>query len=537
MRWSLSTALLLLPSTLAFEFPFNLANFFKPTNIVGAITHTEHVPASTTPRIAIIGAGAGGSSAAFWIFQAKNRFGIDVKVDVYESRNYIGGRSTVVYPYDNTSLPELELGASIFVEANKNLWRASNEFNLTRRNFQNENMDYETGIWDGETFLLSFKGGWWDTAKLLWRYGFLSPKRTETFVRNMIDTFLSLYTKDAPKWDSMSTLASALGWTELLNSTTSTYLVSQGISEKYVNEVVEAATRVNYGQNADYIHALEGACSMAATGATGIAGGNFQIFEKFLNASGANVYLDTHVTSVTSESSSSSPWSVRTDLGTQDYKAIILAAPLHSTGIKLPSHLSEQIPEQPYIHLHVTLLSTTSPMPNPAYFGLSTSSQVPRMILTSNQGAREGRTKPEFNSLSYHGLVREGEWAVKIFSDNVLSDEWLNTMFQGQVGWVHRKEWDAYPKLPPTTEFPPVKLDQGFYYVNAFEPFISTMETETIASRNVVDLLLHDEFDSGLCGARTIDVESDIQLSQQQVFQNTNTNTSKNPDFILGWDC
>ena len=34
---------------------------------------------------------------------------------------------------------------------------------------------------------------------------------------------------------------------------------------------------------------------MAATGATGIAGGNYQIFERFIVESGANVYLDTPV--------------------------------------------------------------------------------------------------------------------------------------------------------------------------------------------------------------------------------------------------
>ena len=48
-------------------------------------------------------------------------------------------------------------------------------------------------------------------------------------------------------------------------------------------------------QNADYIHALEGGASMAATGASGIAGGNYQIFERFIAESGANVYLDTPV--------------------------------------------------------------------------------------------------------------------------------------------------------------------------------------------------------------------------------------------------
>jgi hypothetical protein len=40
---------------------------------------------------------------------------------------------------------------------------------------------------------------------------------------------------------------------------------------------------------------LEGAASLAATSASGIQGGNFQIFENFLNRSGAKVYLNTPV--------------------------------------------------------------------------------------------------------------------------------------------------------------------------------------------------------------------------------------------------
>lgn len=62
------------------------------------------------------------------------------------------------------------------------------------------------------------------------------------------------------------------------------------------------------------------------------------------------------------------------------------------------------------------------------------------------------------------------QWVVKIFSKKPLSDKWLSEMFSGSVGWVLRKEWDAYPVLPPATEFPPVKLAEGLYYVNAFEP-------------------------------------------------------------------
>lgn len=62
------------------------------------------------------------------------------------------------------------------------------------------------------------------------------------------------------------------------------------------------------------------------------------------------------------------------------------------------------------------------------------------MMLTTYEGVRHNGKEPEFNSLSYHGLVRPGEWAVKIFSKQRISDQWLHEVFNGQVGWVFRKE-------------------------------------------------------------------------------------------------
>ena len=62
------------------------------------------------------------------------------------------------------------------------------------------------------------------------------------------------------------------------------------------------------------------------------------------------------------------------------------------------------------------------------------------MIVTTNEAKRAGGVGPEFNSISYHGLVREGEWAVKIFSDHELSDAWLHEMFPDKIGWIYRKE-------------------------------------------------------------------------------------------------
>lgn len=63
-------------------------------------------------------------------------------------------------------------------------------------------------------------------------------------------------------------------------------------------------------------------------------------------------------------------------------------------------------------------------------------------MLTTAVRAREGGKEPEFNSLSYHGPVVSGrnEQVVKIFSKERLEDDWLQTMFEGQVDWVFRKE-------------------------------------------------------------------------------------------------
>jgi prenylcysteine oxidase / farnesylcysteine lyase len=130
---------------------------------------------------------------------------------------------------------------------------------------------------------------------------------------------------------------------------------------------------------------------------------------------------------------------------------VIVAAPYHTSRISLADNLSSFIPPQPYIHLHVTLLTTTAATPNPEYFGYKPGASVPTTILTSFEGARQGGNASEFNSVTYHGHAKFAknethdtektkEWIVKIFSMERISDEWLANMFQNQIGWVFRKE-------------------------------------------------------------------------------------------------
>lgn len=67
-------------------------------------------------------------------------------------------------------------------------------------------------------------------------------------VKNLISRSLGLYTSESPRWDDVADLASQYEWAEMANSTCIDYFVANGISGLFTREMVDAATRVNYGQ-------------------------------------------------------------------------------------------------------------------------------------------------------------------------------------------------------------------------------------------------------------------------------------------------
>ncbi|KAG8873326.1 hypothetical protein FRB97_006832 [Tulasnella sp. 331] len=496
-----------------------------------------------TVKIAIIGAGAGGSSAAYWVSLAQSRYGLDVEVDLFEKDSYIGGRSTVVFPYYDEELPGQELGASIFVPVNKNLMRAVKEFNLTLVDLQDEDDDF--GLWDGQQFVVTYRGSLMDKARMLWRYGF-APSRSSkmhvhihpsSYVQKMTAQLLEAYTPHVAMWPSVKALSSAVGLTNFTLVTALEFFTKQGVSEKWVTEMIEAATRVNYAQDITAISGLGGAVSMAANGASQVKGGNFQMFERFLEHSKAKVHLNNTITHLTKTTASGKhpKWTISgpdTLAKSTTYDHVILAAPLHLSGIKVESDTfsASSFPKVDYVHLHVTILSSTSSRPNPARFGVDSVADVPRFILTTAEGTRNGGQAPEFQSISrYNTFEINGrkENIFKIFSLEERSDEWLDETFGADtIGWVHRKEWDSYPKLVPRNEYPPIKADQGLWYVNGMEAWISTMETEVLSARNVVDNLLVEAFGKGICPPAAKNAQPKLGKS-----------VAVDGDKVYGWDC
>jgi prenylcysteine oxidase/farnesylcysteine lyase len=382
-------------------------------------------------------------------------------------------------------------------------------------------------IYDGSTFVYSGTEscGYICGIKMWWRYG-RSPLKVSSLVSQVVADFNRIYSNEfvrAGPYDSIEEFARAA---ELHNASSMTgldYFGTAGISELFTREIIGAAVRVNYGQNVDRIHSLGAMVSLAAQGARSVIGGNKRIFQQFAERSGCKVRLGTKVVKVvkldagfvngggtrvgnqveSSDGSSStrggrgSPWIVKAESAgdgptSEVFDSIIIAAPFKLSGIEIHNSLaSKAIPHQDYVHLHVTFVITNATSPSSSYF--NTTASIPTSIF-STFSTTTSAPKPIFNSLNYlkrllpattaRFSLSGDAYVVKLFSASELDDEIISSLFGGgsNVARIQRKNWNAYPILDPVSQEKPlgrVRIDDaGLYYINAFEPLISTMETE-----------------------------------------------------------
>lgn len=59
------------------------------------------------------------------------------------------------------------------------------------------------------------------------------------------------------------------------------------------------------------------------------------------------------------------------------------------------------------------------------------------------------------------------------------------------------------------------------------------METETVSSRNVVDLMLNDEFGASICGRSIAATEHEEQSAEKVL----SVSQDAAEDYAYGWDC
>jgi prenylcysteine oxidase / farnesylcysteine lyase len=500
---------------------------------------TSNVPSTArSHRVAVIGAGAGGSSTAYHLHQFAANSSIPLDITIFESSPLIGGRTTTVNALDDPRYPT-ELGASIFASVNHILVNAAAEFGLNSLQHDANRpkaTKYEIGIWDGREFVFKSTNddlNWTDMIKLFWRYG-LAPLKTQRLMKSTVARFLKLYEEPLFPWKSLTEAALLVGLLDVTVVPGKHFLKSNGIGERFGREIIQASTRVNYGQNLGLIHGLETMVCMATDGASAIEGGNWRIFEGMVERSHAEVSFNTSVEEIIRLEDGGYKLKASTTLGTAEqgvaktdiFDTVILAAPLQFSGLKISPPLPNSPDEIPYVTLYVTLLTSPHRL-SPKFFSTDTSpppdqdhDAIPEMVLTT----LPPNLDPDLSS-SPRGVGPTNFWSVstlrhvevngstqylyKIFSPNPLDgtflsqlldfphnpaeedDDTVQAISRADVSWSHEKKWHSYPYEYPRVTFEALDLDSaGLWYTSGIESFISTMETSALMGKNVARLVV-----------------------------------------------
>ena len=385
------------------------------------------------------------------------------------------------------------------------------------------------GIWDGNQFVFTLKNSysWWNIGRLFWRYG-LAPLHTQNLVKSVVGKFLRLYEGPLFPFSSLTEAAIAV---DLINATASSgdaFLQANNIDSLFAREIIQASTRVNYGQNMPLIHGLESIVCMATDGAVSIEGGNWRIFDGALRASGANIIVNTTATDILRNDDGtvrvSSKLNTAASSEHEVFDEVVIAGPLQYSGISISPPLKSTPDEIPYVNLHVTLFASPHRI-SPKYFGLKDSNaRAPETILTTLPEGLDLGTSPNgvgpsgFWSISTlrrmkHSVEGSEEntqqhYVYKIFSperptaefiaqilglesETVGSNTTIGDLPTSDISWFHEKLWNPYPLLYPRVTFEETLLAPGVWYTGGIESFISTMETSALMGRNVATLIFH----------------------------------------------
>ncbi|PPR01603.1 hypothetical protein CVT24_005865 [Panaeolus cyanescens] len=459
-------------------------------------------------KIAVVGAGAGGSSSAFWVSKAmqQSTFNTTINIDIYERFSYVGGRSLVTnlpdinpYPYRTPT----ELGAHLFGEQELHLTRASKEFALPLHN-TTRSLD-KFYIWNGGN-LITIPLSLLDKLRFSLLKGSHCSLKTSVseWATNVVTRILSK--DDSAVQDNSTNLTHRL--TTPLSFSLSDYLDQAGVPKSFANSLLMASDRVSGSHWFLFIvrspkflkvNTTDNLQAMFASAFSRqqhrIIGGTSRIFEEFVTRSGASLFLNTEVTNI-EHGLDTNLWKINTSKGAKEYDAVILAAPLYQSNISIPERFYRQIPLVLHREIHVTVIATRSSSINRQFLGFPSGAEDIRYIISPSEG-RPGQ--PAFSIMSYEREASPGVWIVKVISHSAISAEWLLGAFNDNVNWVHRHTWGV-PVIAPTTGSHFLKLDEGFYFLNAFESVMSSMEGQVDAARNLVDTLLHDTFGQGFCG-------------------------------------
>ncbi|KAJ2987832.1 hypothetical protein NUW58_g4293 [Xylaria curta] len=464
------------------------------------------------------GAGAAGSSAAYYLRRYADELDIPINITVFEKTSRIGGRTLTVNVYDDPTEP-VELGASIFVDVNYILANATRDFGLTTKDPGCDERGL-LGIWNGDSFVYTQDSNSWDwvnLARLFWKYG-TAPYHTYRLVQSTVTTFLKLYEEPFFPFRSLSTRAFQLDLAKITGVTGRQFLAANNLDGPFAHDIVQASTRVNYASNLEFIHGLGTMVALAPQGAKAIEGGNWQIFANMVNASRADVRLKSAVTDITLDANRKYRITAVREPGGKEsigaqwhpiaFDDVVIATPFQfaniTTGENLIQHPIDTIP-------YATLHRPTSPI------SVLTTLGPDEEALPGQSGAgKAGFYSATLQRIVMNPRTHNPEYVYKIFSPKAVTPYFLSKLLGVEIpksftrdngededdatddsvvspiSWFHATVFNPYPQKYPRVTFQDPILGNRLYYTSGIESFISTMETSALMGMNVARLIIND---------------------------------------------
>jgi prenylcysteine oxidase/farnesylcysteine lyase len=414
-----------------------------------------------TARVAIIGGGIGGASTAYYL--SKNK---DFQIDLYEKSNRVGGRVYAEKIQNRT----INLGASFLIKDNLLLHNLINELKL---DLVRTATDKKTAIISGNEIVFKFSNyNIVNIVKLLWNYGF-SPLKVKMICNHYLNRFKRIYELLANKhiFTNLEDFLKTLELDDLVGKTIKTFLIENGVSEHYVNDIIDAFMAGIYNQHSE-INAFAGFITLAGVSyeTFEVVGGNnmiiIKLVEKLREYKNFNLYLNKTVTTIRKRNDTYF-------VNGKEYDYVIISCPIDKTGIKFENITLNNSGPHDFQTTYMTVIQGSL---NNKYFNLP--DDTINTIISNKKNSTD----------HISDVIYVAEGLIKVQSDQPV----LHTNIVKNDTVLKRHVWDfAYPRLRPIErkDLPSFILDKGLYYINAIESAGSCMELSMISARNIINII------------------------------------------------
>jgi len=414
-------------------------------------------------KLAVIGAGIGGCSAAYFA----RKYLPDSKVTVYEMGNRVGGR---VLTFKGEKM-KIEIGAAFFNPTNKIVCNLVDEMGLKVKKLEESR---DIAVWNGTKIIFKSSQQMFYSMLKLFKYKFSVPKLL-FLLREANGKIKKLYKKEKPAefWE----LFESIGLDKWYKMGFDQILVEMGIDRKFIDELITPITRIIYSQNAGLggFAGLSSLLGVYGESMYSLKEGNDVLPRKLLEASESNVKLGSKVKSI--QKTSNGSFRVLVGDNAPVFDGVIVAAPLEGADITFEG-IAKQWQAREYQKIYIKLMKGVV---NLRYFNLETSTKLPSIILTSKEA-------DPITRFSVNKSTKDESW-VTVTSTEPIGNDLVDDLFKNGRTILGYTWSAAYPIFKPTKKIPSTCLGKGLLYLNAIESAASSLESSTFAALNSIKTL------------------------------------------------